>query len=96
MRSPSEELRQLQTDGLLRGLKPLDSPTGPQVTRDGRTLWNFASNDYLGLARHPQIEAALIEGWAHLMPISVFTCTRPSFRLSIVSGPALLCGGKAD
>jgi 8-amino-7-oxononanoate synthase len=43
-------------------LKPLDSPTGPQVTRDGRVLWNFASNDYLGLARHPQIEAALIEG----------------------------------
>ena len=62
MPSPSEELQQLQTQGLLRGLKPLDSPTGPQVTRDGRTLWNFASNDYLGLARHPRIEAALIEG----------------------------------
>jgi 8-amino-7-oxononanoate synthase len=25
-------------------------------------MWNFASNDYLGLARHPEIEDALIEG----------------------------------
>ena len=62
MPSPSEELRNLQAGGLLRGLQPLDSPTGPRVTRAGKTLWNFASNDYLGLARHPEIEAALIEG----------------------------------
>jgi 8-amino-7-oxononanoate synthase len=47
---------------LLRGLKPLDSPAGPRVFRDGRELWNFASNDYLGLARHPEIEEALVEG----------------------------------
>jgi 8-amino-7-oxononanoate synthase len=25
-------------------------------------MWNFASNDYLGLARHPEIEDALVEG----------------------------------
>ena len=59
---PTEELRKLRADGLLRELKPLDSPAGPQVCRNGRELWNFASNDYLGLARHPEIEAALIEG----------------------------------
>lgn len=62
MPSPAESLRQLAAAGLLRGQRPLDSPSGVQVVRDGRTLWNFASNDYLGLARHPQIEAALIEG----------------------------------
>ena len=62
MHSPSEQLRNLQTDGLLRSLKPLDSPAGPRVTRDGRNLWNFASNDYLGLARHPQLEDALVDG----------------------------------
>jgi 8-amino-7-oxononanoate synthase len=62
MSSPSEELRKLESAGLLRTLQPLDSAAGPQVTRGGRTLWNFASNDYLGLARHPEIEAAMIEG----------------------------------
>ncbi len=62
MPSPAESLRQLAAAGLLRGKRPLDSPTGVQVIREGRTLWNFASNDYLGLARHPEIEAALVEG----------------------------------
>jgi len=62
MHSPAEELRKLQAEGLLRGLQPLDSPAGPRVSRGGRAMWNFASNDYLGLARHPEIEAAFIEG----------------------------------
>ena len=62
MRHPAESLHQLAAEGLLRIQRPLDSPAGVQVTRNDRTLWNFASNDYLGLARHPQIEAAFIEG----------------------------------
>lgn len=60
--SPAETLRQLEAAGLLRCLRQLDSPTGIRVIRDGRTLWNFAANDYLGLATDPQIQAALIEG----------------------------------
>ncbi len=62
MPSPAESLRSLAAEGLLRSQRPLDSPTGVQVVREGRTLWNFASNDYLGLARHPEITAALVEG----------------------------------
>jgi len=62
MTGPSDELSRLQQDGLLRTLNALESPAGIRIRRDGRELWNFASNDYLGLARHPQIEAALIDG----------------------------------
>jgi len=62
MRGPADSLRRLAAEGLLRGLRPLDSPPGVKVVREGRSLWNFAANDYLGLARHPEIEAALIEG----------------------------------
>jgi len=60
--APAEVLRQLAASGLLRSLRPLDSPAGTEVTREGLPLVNFASNDYLGLARHPEIEGACIEG----------------------------------
>ncbi len=62
MRSPAQSLLEIEAAGLLRQQRSLDSPTGTRVSRDGRMLWNFASNDYLGLARHPTITAALIEG----------------------------------
>ena len=62
MTAPAEVLRQLAASGLLRSLRPLDSSAGAEVTRDGLALVNFASNDYLGLARHPEIEAAFIDG----------------------------------
>ncbi len=62
MPAPAESLHRLAAEGLLRQQRPLDSGGGIRVGRDGRTLWNFASNDYLGLSRHPAIEAALIEG----------------------------------
>lgn len=62
MKDPGAELRRLAAENLLRQVRPLDTGTGPRIRREGRELWNFASNDYLGLARHPAVEAALIEG----------------------------------
>ena len=62
MPNPSEELAQLRAQGLERVLQPLDSPAGIRVIRNGKTLWNFASNDYLGLASHPAITESFIEG----------------------------------
>lgn len=62
VRQPAGELAALKGAGLLRRLRPLDSAAGPSVMRGGLRLWNFASNDYLGLASHPALRAALIEG----------------------------------
>lgn len=62
MPDPQPELAALAAAGLLRSLRPLDSPAGPRVRREGRELWNFASNDYLGLAAHPALAHAFIEG----------------------------------
>lgn len=61
-RTPDSELQQIAEGGLLRGLRALDSAAGVRVTRDGRELLNFSSNDYLGLASHPALAESFIEG----------------------------------
>lgn len=48
--------------GLQRTRKLLETPQGVEVIVDGRRLVNFSSNDYLGLANHPQVIAALQQG----------------------------------
>ena len=59
---PRAELEKLAASGLLRTLKALDGGSGGRVARCGEPLVNFASNDYLGLSRHPRVEEAMIEG----------------------------------
>lgn len=44
---------------LYRTRKLLQSPQTPQVTVDGKNYLAFCSNDYLGLANHPDVIAAL-------------------------------------
>ncbi|WP_426690494.1 8-amino-7-oxononanoate synthase [Rhodanobacter ginsengiterrae] len=44
---------------LLRRLRTIDHVDGPWLETGGRRLLSFCSNDYLGLAQHPRLIAAL-------------------------------------
>jgi len=53
-----QRLGKIERDGLYRRRRVLDSPQGAIIEMDGRKLVNFCSNDYLGLANHPDVVAA--------------------------------------
>jgi len=56
------DLAALNDQALRRVRRTLDTPCGPHATVDGREMLAFCSNDYLGLAGHPQLARALTEG----------------------------------
>ena len=58
------ELDQRKASGLLRVRRTLATPQSPHIVVDGKHYLAFCSNDYLGLAEHPQLIAALQQGVA--------------------------------
>jgi len=56
-----KSLATLDHRNLRRRLRVSSKVTGAKVHFDNRTLHNFASNDYLGLAAHPRVIAAATE-----------------------------------
>ena len=56
------QLDERTAQGLLRRRRVLESPQGVRITMDGKSCLSFCSNDYLGLANHPQLIAALQTG----------------------------------
>ncbi len=57
-------LAQRQAEDLYRRRPLLETPQGPDVVIDGQPMLAFCSNDYLGLANHPEVIAALRAGAA--------------------------------
>ncbi len=53
-------LASLRAQGLLRELRRVDSAQGTRIQIRGKTLLNFSSNDYLGLANDPRLKQAAV------------------------------------
>ena len=60
----AHELAQLDEQGLRRRRRVLATPQRGHVVVDGREYVAFCSNDYLGLAAHPDLIRAAQEGAA--------------------------------
>jgi 8-amino-7-oxononanoate synthase len=58
------ELAGLEIQGLKRSRRVLETPQSARVTVDGRDFVAFCSNDYLGLAAHPELIDAARDGAA--------------------------------
>jgi glycine C-acetyltransferase len=55
MRELKKNLEKLQGQGMLRTLKTIAGAQGPRVMLDGREVLLLCSNNYLGLAGHPDL-----------------------------------------
>jgi len=62
MASLAAELAALDSDGLLRTRRTLQTPQDARVAVDGREYVAFCSNDYLGFGSHPELVRAACEG----------------------------------
>jgi glycine C-acetyltransferase/8-amino-7-oxononanoate synthase len=61
MTDVAERLAELRDQGLHRRLRLVEGPQGPRVLLDGSEVLLLCSNDYLGLAAHPEVREAAAE-----------------------------------
>ena len=62
MKNLARQLQDRRGKNLYRTRQVVDTPQGVTVRIDGRDYLSFCSNDYLGLANHPDVVAAFHRG----------------------------------
>src|ERR1051326_834584 len=58
----TERIEAIRAEGLHRELRRVNSPQLPHIRVEDKTLLNFSSNDYLGLANDPVVKEAAVKG----------------------------------
>ncbi len=84
LQSLQDELNTIETDGLTKHERVLNSPQSAIVAlNDGREVTNFCANNYLGLASHPDIITAAHDGldqWGYGLSSVRFICGTQSIH----------------
>ena len=74
----SHELEEITSAGLYKNERVITTPQGAHVgVRSGAVVLNLCANNYLGLAQHPEVNAAAragLETWGFGMASVRFIC----------------------
>lgn len=73
----AQQLSEIEAAGLYKRERLITSPQGAHVGVQGRELLNLCANNYLGLAQHPEVNAAAAAGldeWGYGMASVRFIC----------------------
>ena len=62
MKDLAEQLGVRKQENLYRSRQVIEGPQGVETRIDGKTFLSFCSNDYLGLANHPEVISAFHKG----------------------------------
>ena len=62
LKNLNTELEQRKAQHLYRFRRISEGPQQPEMVIDGKAIISFCSNDYLGLANHPDVKTAFING----------------------------------
>src|SRR4051812_26992395 len=71
------QLDELKSKGLYKAERRIETPQNPGITVNGREVVNFCANNYLGLANHPDVWTAAMEGlqtWGYGLSSVRFIC----------------------
>ena len=83
------ELKTIQDAGLYKSEREITTPQGAHVAvSGGADVLNLCANNYLGLAQHPQIQAAAQQGlqdWGYGLASVRFICGTQSIHKQLES-----------
>jgi glycine C-acetyltransferase len=83
----TRQLDEIRAAGLYKAERAIDSPQGARVTlQDGRRVLNLCSNNYLGLAGHPELVATAkdaLDRWGYGLASVRFICGTQTLHQAI-------------